>query len=106
MSKKLPAFVLMTTLGAAATLAVVVPQLAQADEAKLNCETFKKDRVKAACKAGANTERAMRNQMKEWQKVAKSKGGEYKCTTCHEKSSGGPLNGDGASKWDEFEKLL
>lgn len=106
MSKKLPAIVLMTTLGAAAALAWLAPQPAQADEKQIDCAGLKKARVKAACTAGANTEKKMREQMKAWQKTAKEKGGEFKCTTCHEKGSGGALKSGADAEWTKFEALL
>jgi hypothetical protein len=105
MFKKIPALVLCATIGAAAGFSAVAPSPAHAgDDKPYDCGKFKKAKVKAACKGGANTEKKMRNQMKDWQKKAKDKGWDGKCTTCHEKSSGGELNSEGEKKWDEFAK--
>jgi hypothetical protein len=110
MSKRsLPALILFASLGAAVGTAVLAPTPASAGDEALKCEDFKIKKIKDACTAGANTEKKMRDQMKEWQKKAKDKGGEFKCTTCHEKSSGGKTKGSDEEvkkNWTEFEKLL
>lgn len=94
------AFVLMASLGAAATAAVFAPAPVSAGG---YCDTMKNAKVKKACAdAGISDEKGMKKQMKEWSKAA---GDDYKkCTTCHKKSTGGELNEDGNKKWDDFAK--
>lgn len=111
MSKRsVPSLILFASLGAAIGAAVLAPAPASADgDEPIKCEDLRFDRIKKACANGANTEKKMRDQMKEWQKTAKEKGGDYKCTTCHEKSSGGKTKGSDKEvkdAWEAFEKLL
>jgi hypothetical protein len=104
MTKKLPAFVLLTSLGAAVAFSWGSPQPAHAED---YCAKFAKyPKIKDACSKGANDEGKMRDQMKDWQKAVKAKGGDFKCTTCHVKGKGGELKPEGDAKWKEFEKLL
>jgi hypothetical protein len=111
MSKRsLPALFLFASLGAAVGAGVFAPAPAQAKDEALDCNKFKDfPKIKNACTSGADTEKKMRHQMKDWQKAAKKKGGDFKCTTCHEKSSGGKTKGspdEVKKKWGDFEKLL
>ena len=102
--RSLPALLLSASIGAAALGAFLAPEAARAGD---YCDGFNDyPKIKAACKAGANDEKKMRKQMKDWQKTAKDKGGDFKCTTCHTKSSGGETKDGVKEKWKEFEKLL
>lgn len=107
--RSFPALFLFASLGAAVGAAALAPTPASAGDEKLDCSKFKAyAKIQAACTGGADTEKKMRDQMKEWQKKAKDKGGDFKCTTCHVKGSGGELKSDldMKAKWAEFEKLL
>jgi hypothetical protein len=111
MSKRsFPALFLFASLGAAIGAAVLAPAPASAGDEKLDCSKFKDyPKIKGACEGGANTEKAMRKQMKDWTKTVKDKGGDFKCTTCHEKSSGGKLkfsDDEAKKKWKEFAAKL
>jgi hypothetical protein len=105
--RSLPNLFLFASLGAAIGAAVLAPAPASADgDDPIKCSDIKFATIKAACEAGANTEKKMRDQMKDWQKAAKAKGHESKCTDCHTKSSGGPIKEgvDIEALWKEFEK--
>lgn len=100
--RSFPAFVLMASLGAAATVAVFAPTPVSAGA---YCDTMKNAKVKKACAdAGISDEKGLKKQMKDWQDKAKDNGGDYKCTTCHVKNTGGEKKPEADSKWDDFAK--
>lgn len=98
----------MASIGAAALMAFASPGPAMAGGDGGYCAKLKKAEVKKLCdssKSAKDNEKAIRDQMKDWRKVAKKKDDRFKkCTACHEKSSGGPLNGDAEGLWGDFKK--
>ena len=104
MLKKIPAFVLFATLGAAVGLSAIAANPASAGES-LDCGKIKNADVKKACTDEKMDENAMKKQMKAWMKVAKDNGWEGKCGTCHKDGTkGGPLTPEAADEWPKFAK--
>lgn len=106
--RSLSGVLLATSIGAAAALAMISPDPALAGDGGY-CGKLKKPEVQKLCdknKSKDENEKAIRDKMKEWRGIAKKKDEQFKkCSACHEKSSGGPLNGDAEKLWPVFKKL-